>query len=327
MPIITTDKIWMNGEFVNWDDAKCHVLTHALHYGSGVFEGIRCYHTKDGPAVFRLKEHMRRLYNSAKIYFMTTDDRLGDETRSYGVDELCDAAKETIRENRDSLIAGNKTLNGNNEEKIECYIRPIVYRGYGEIGLNPLNSCIDFAIAVWPWGAYLSGGDDGIRVKTSSFERINSNVLPPNVKATGQYINSILACIEIKKSGYQEALLLDNRGFISEGPGENLFIIKDGKILTPPEHASILKGITRDSVMIIAKDLGYDVKETDIDRGMIYLADEAFFTGTAAEVTPIREIDNYQIGKPGPITKEIHGRFFDIIRGKVPKYMEWLDFV
>ena len=316
MPIIPTDKIWMNGELVDWKDANCHVLTHALHYGSGVFEGIRCYHTEKGPAVFRLKEHIERLYNSSKIYFMTTDDKIGDEDRSYTVDEICSATKETIRSNTDSLITGNKKITGESEEKVECYIRPIVYRGYGEMGLNPLNSCIDVSIAVWAWGAYLGGGDNGIKVKISSFERINSNVLPPNVKATGQYINSILACIEIQKSGYQEALLLDNRGFISEGPGENLFIIKDEKILTPPEHASILKGITRDSVMTIAKDMGYEVKETDIDRGMIYIADEAFFTGTAAEVTAIREIDNYIIGngKIGPVTRKIRDRFFEIVK-------------
>jgi len=329
MPIIPTDKIWMNGELIDWNNANCHVLTHALHYGSGVFEGIRCYHTKKGPAVFRLDEHIQRLYNSAKIYFMTTDDKIGNDARSYTIDELCDAAKETIRINRESLIEGNKKLNNNNEEKVECYIRPIVYRGYGEMGLNPLNSCIDVSIAVWPWGAYLGGGDEGIRVKISSFERINSNVLPPNVKATGQYINSILASIEIKKIGYDEALLLDNRGFISEGPGENLFIIKDKKILTPPEHASILKGITRDSVMKIAKDMGYEVKETDIDRGMVYLADEAFFTGTAAEVTAIREVDNYTIGngKIGPVTRKIRDRFFEIVKGGDSGYGEWLDFV
>ena len=329
MPIITTDKIWMNGEFVNWNDAQCHVLTHALHYGSGVFEGIRCYHTKDGPAIFRLREHMQRLYNSAKIYFMTTGDRIGDKKRSYSVDEMCYAVTETVSVNWDSLIAGNKKLNNNDEERIEGYLRPIVYRGYGEMGLNPLNSCVDFSIAVWPWGKYLGGGEDGIRVKISSFERINSNVLPPVLKATGQYINSILASIEIKKAGYDEALLMDSRGFISEGPGENIFIIKDGVILTPPEHASILKGITRDSAMSIARDMGYEIKETDIDRGMVYLADEAFFTGTAAEITPIREIDNYRIGngKTGPITTKIKNKFFEIIRNDDPNYREWLDFV
>ncbi|PKP54629.1 MAG: branched chain amino acid aminotransferase [Candidatus Altiarchaeales archaeon HGW-Altiarchaeales-3] len=327
--MIPTDKIWMNGELIPWTDAKCHILTHALHYGSGVFEGIRCYHTKKGPAIFRLKEHIKRLYNSSKIYFMTIDNKIGDEKRSYTVDELCDATKETVRVNKDSLIAGNKKIMNTDDSKVECYIRPIVYRGYGEMGLNPLKSCIDFSIAVWPWGAYLGGGDTGIRVKISSFERINSNVLPPNAKATGQYINSILAGIEVKKAGYDEAILLDNRGFISEGPGENLFIIKDGKILTPPAHASILTGITRDSIITVAKELGYEVLETDIDRGMLYLSDEAFFTGTAAEVTAIREVDNYVIGngKMGHVTRKIHDRFFEIIKKGDSGYEKWLDFV
>ncbi len=302
MPLQAVKKIWMNGSLVDWEDAKIHVLTHALHYGSGVFEGIRCYNTEQGPAVFRLKEHIQRLFDSAKLYFMDIP---------FSVDELIQAVKDTIKAN---------DLN-------ECYIRPIVFRGYGEMGLNPLNAPVEVSIAVWPWGAYLGeeGLKNGIRVKTSSFQRISPNILPPIAKATGQYINSILAKVESMKAGYDEALLLDSRGFVSEGPGENLFIVKNGVLFTPPEHASILRGITRDSVIQIAQHLGYEVVEQDITRASLYLADEAFYTGTAAEITPIREIDGYEIGKPGKITREIQNMFFDIIKGKVEEFSEWLD--
>jgi branched-chain amino acid aminotransferase len=304
MPITKVEKIWMNGSLVNWDDAKIHVLTHALHYGTGVFEGIRCYNTKKGPAVFRLKEHMERLHDSAEIYFKKVP---------YTVDELCKATKELIKANKmDS-----------------CYIRPIVYRGYGEMGLNPLKAPIDTSIAVWNWGTYL--GDDGlkngIRAKISSFTRISSNVLPPRAKATGQYINSILAKMEALDCGYDEAILLDNRGMISEGPGENIFVVKDGVTYTPPLHASILPGITRDSVLHIAKDREIHVHATDIDRALLYTADEAFFTGTAAEITPIREVDGHKIGKPGPITRQLQDAFFRIVRGEDKKYEHWLDYV
>ncbi len=302
MPIEASKKIWMNGKLVDWENAKIHVLTHALHYGSGVFEGIRCYKTSQGPAVFRLKEHMQRLKQSAKIYFMEIP---------YTVDELCDATKELIRVN----------------EMEACYIRPIVYRGYGEMGLNPLNAPVDVSIAVWSWGTYLGeeGLKNGIRASISSFQRISSNVIPPNSKATGQYINSILAKIGTMMSGHDEAILLDLRGFVSEGPGENIFIVKNGLIYTPPQHASILPGLTRDSVIKIAKDLSYEVKETDIDRGMLYVADEAFFTGTAAEITPIREVDGHKLGKPGPVTQKLQDKFFDIVKGKDQRYENWLD--
>jgi len=340
MPLESVDYIWMNGEMVKWEDAKIHVLTHALHYGSGVFEGIRCYHTGERPVVFRLRDHIKRLYNSARIYFMTTKNKIGrvdnngDEVNCYSVDQLCEAAKDVIRKNSESLMRGNKKIAG--KEIASCYIRPIVYRGYGEMGLYPLNSDIDVAIAVWAWGSYLGDDDSGIRVKTSTYERINANVMPPGAKATGQYINSILASIEAKMCGYQEALLLDNRGFVSEGPGENLFIIRNGKLYTPPLHASILDGITRDSVIAIADDLGYDVVESDIDRGMVYSADAAFFTGTAAEITPIREIDGQILGEGlgeiNGIIREIRDKFFDIIENKNCKYDgtrygKWLDYV
>lgn len=304
MPIQEVKKIWMDGKLVNWEDAKVHLLTHAMHYGSGVFEGIRCYKTDKGPAVFRLKEHMQRLHNSAKIYFMEIP---------YSVTELSDATKELIRAN--GLDA--------------CYIRPIVFRGYGEMGLNPVNAPIQTAIAVWPWGTYLGeeGLKNGIRAKISSYQRINPNTLPSTAKCTANYANSILAKLEALDTGYDEAILLDYRGLVSEGPGENLFVIKNGVIYTTPEHASILEGITRDSVIQIAEDLGHEVVITDMTRGTLYIADEAFFTGTAAEITPIREIDGRVIGKPGKITKAIQDKFFRITKGKEPKYEAWLDFV
>ena len=304
MPIKEVEKIWMNGHLVNWADAKIHVLTHALHYGSGVFEGIRCYHTDKGPAVFRLKEHMERLHDSAGIYMKKVP---------YSVDELCKATKDLIKANK---------LNS-------CYIRPLVFRGYGEMGLNPLKAKVEVSIAAWEWGTYLGeeGLKNGIRAKISSFQRISPNVLPSQAKATGQYINSILAKLEAMDVGYDEAIMLDHRGFISEGPGENIFMVKDGILYTPSEFASILKGLTRDSVMTIAKDLGITVVETDITRGALYLADEAFYTGTAAEITPIREIDGRTIGKPGPITQKIQNKFFEIAKGKDSKYQNWLDYV
>ena len=304
MPITKTEKIWMNGKLVNWDDARIHVLTHALHYGSGVFEGIRCYNTTKGPAVFRLKEHLQRMFNSAKIYHMKIP---------YTLEELRKATKDMLKANKIR----------------ECYIRPIAYVGYSEMGLNPLKNPVDVAIAAWPWGAYLGdeGLKNGIRVKVSSFERINSNVLPPAAKATGQYINSILAKIEAINSGVDEAIMLDNRGLISEGPGENIFMVKDGVLYTPPLYASALPGITRDSILQIAEELKIKAVITDMDRGMLYTADEVFFTGTAAEVTPIREIDGIAIGKPGPITKKLQEKFFSIVKGNDKKYEKWLDYV
>jgi len=304
MPIAEAKKIWHNGKLVDWHEAKVHVLTHALHYGSGVFEGIRCYETAKGPAVFRLRDHIKRLFYSAKIYFMQI---------KYSEDELCNAVKETIRIN--NLRA--------------CYIRPIVYRGYGEMGLNPLKCPVEVAICCWPWGTYL--GEDalknGVRVKISSFQRISCNACPPNAKATGQYINSILAKVEAINCGYEEAVLLDSRGMVSECTGENIFIVKNGALYTPPQHAAILPGITRASIIEIARELKYEVHEVDITRGMIYSCDEAFITGTAAEVVPIREIDGITIGQPGPITKKLQGTFFDIVKGKNKRYLKWLDFV
>ncbi len=304
MPIQEVSKIWMNGKLVDWKDAKVHILIHALHYGSGVFEGIRCYNTVNGPAVFRLMEHIERLLNSAKIYKMKIP---------YSTDELCNAVKDVIKANN---------LN-------ECYIRPIAYRGYGEMGLNPLNNPVDVSIAVWPWGTYLGedGLKNGIRTMISSFQRISPNILPSSAKATGQYINSILAKMEAIDAGYDEAIMLDFRGFVSEGPGENLFIVKNGKIYTPPEHASILPGITRDSIITIANDLGYDVNEIDITRGMLYTADEAFFTGTAAELTPIQEIDGRKIKKPWTITRKLQNIFFSTVKGEYKKYDYWLDYL
>ncbi len=304
MPIQTVDKIWMDGALVNWKDAKIHVLTHALHYGSGVFEGIRCYNTVNGPAVFRLKDHMKRLEKSAEFYFIKMP---------YTVNEMCEATKLLIRAN-----------------KLEaCYIRPIVYRGYGEMGLNPLNSVVNVAIAVWSWGTYLGedGLKNGIKCCISSHERISPKALPNKAKACGQYINSILAKVDALKKGCDEAIMLDHRGFVAEGPGENIFIVKKGVLYTPPENASILIGITRDSIMTLAKDSGIKVKEKDITKRRLLDADEVFFTGTAAEVTPVREIDGHRIGKPGPITKKLQEKFFGIIRGENKKYVKWLDFV
>jgi branched-chain amino acid aminotransferase len=304
MALTKTEKIWHNGGFISWDDAKTHILSHALHYGSGVFEGIRCYETKKGPAIFRLTDHMRRLMESANLYYMEIP---------YTQKELEDAAKELVKLNKVK----------------SCYIRPIIFRGYGEMGLNPLNAPVDTSIACWPWGTYLGeeGLKNGIKVIISSIERFNSNILPTRAKATGQYINSILAKIQAVKAGYDEAIMLDNRGLISEGPGENLFIVKDGVITTPPEHASLLMGITRDSAIKIAKDHGLEVVESDIDRGMLYQADEAFFTGTAAEVTPINEIDGHIIGKPGKITKKIQKTFFATVKGELSEYEDWLAYV
>lgn len=304
MPIPKVEKIWMNGKLVDWDDAKVHVLTHALHYGSGVFEGIRAYKTVRGTAVFRLADHLKRMERSTRIYFMELP---------YTVAELAEATKELIKVNK---------LDG-------CYIRPIAYRGYGEMGLYPMNAPVEVAIAVWPWGAYLGeeGIKRGIRAKISSFRRIEPNSLPPAAKATGQYINSILAKIEAVFSDYDEAILLDSRGMVSEGSGENIFVIRDGIIYTPSTGASVLEGITRDTVMKIAADMGHKLVEKDLVRSDLYFADEVFFTGTAAEIVPIREIDNRPIGEPGPITRKLQDRFYTIVRGEDEKYLSWLEFV
>ncbi|MEM1548562.1 MAG: branched-chain amino acid transaminase [Thermoproteota archaeon] len=306
MPIQEVSKIWFNGKLVNWHDAKIHVLTHGLHYGTGVFEGIRAYETKRGTAVFRLTDHLKRFYRSAKIYFMEIP---------YSIDELRDACKAVVREN------GLKS----------AYIRPIAFRGYGEMGLYPLNSPVDVVVAAWSWGTYLGdeGIRNGIRVKTSSFRRIDVNTIPAGVKATGQYINSVLAKVEAKMTGYDEAVMLDSRGMVSEGSGENIFMVRDGVIYTPSTASGILEGITRDSVFHIAGDIGVKVVERDLTRIDFYYADEAFMTGTAAEVVPVVEMDNYKIGdgKPGPITRRIQEEFYKIVKGESEKYLQWLEFV
>jgi branched-chain amino acid aminotransferase len=297
-----TEKIWMNGELVAWQDAKVHVLSHVLHYGSGVFEGIRAYSTDRGPAVFRLMDHLRRLERSSEIYFMDLP---------YGIEELRAATHEVI------------AVNGLDA----CYIRPLAFRGYGELGINPLTCPVDVIIAVWPWGAYLGEEalEHGVRVMTSSWRRIGPNTLPAAAKASGQYLNSQLAKMEAMHAGYDEAILLNEQGFLADGSGENVFVIQDGVLNTPPVTSSCLPGITRDTVIRIARGMGYEVRETDVVRSNLYHADEVFFTGTAAEVTPIRSIDDHEIG-PGPITKRIQQIFADVTHGRSPLSAEYLDF-
>lgn len=301
-----SEKIWLNGELVPWDEAKVHVLTHGLHYGTGVFEGIKCYETAKGPAVFRLKEHMQRLLNSAKIYQMPI---------SYSLDNLCAAVKETVKVNK--LKA--------------CYIRPIAFYGYGEMGVNPRKNKVDVSIVVWEWGAYL--GDDGIqngiRVMMSSWQRIDSRSLPTHAKATANYANSVLAKLEALDCGFDEAIMLNSHGMLCEGSGENLFLIKDGVVITPPPSAGALPGITRNSVITIAQDMGIPVVTRDILREELFLADEAFFTGTAAEVTPIKEVDGRAIGNNGrgELTAQIQAKFFDVVNGRDEEYHHWLDFI
>ncbi|MGQ9478753.1 MAG: branched-chain-amino-acid transaminase [Thermoproteota archaeon] len=304
MPIQEAKKIWFNGKLVDWHDAKIHILTHGLHYGTGVFEGIRAYETKKGTAIFRLTDHLKRLYRSAKIYFMEIP---------FTMDEMREACKAVVREN------GLRS----------AYIRPIAFRGYGEMGLYPLNSPIDVAVAAWSWGTYLGdeGIRNGIRVKTSSFRRIDVNTIPAGVKATGQYINSILAKIEAKLSGYDEAIMLDMRGMVSEGSGENVLMVRNNILYTPPTYAGILEGVTRDTVFHIVEDIGLKLVERDLTRLDFYYADEAFMTGTAAEIVPIVEMDNYKIGdgKPGSITRRIQEEFFKIVKGESKKYSYWLE--
>jgi branched-chain amino acid aminotransferase len=300
----TADLIWMNGEFVAWEDAKVHVLTHAMHYGTGVFEGIRCYETEQGPAIFRHQDHLRRLKRSSELYYMDLP---------YSPEEL--------REVTHELIARNGLRS--------CYIRPVVYRGYGPMGLDPLDNPVECFIAAWEWGAYLGeeGKEKGVRAKFSSWRRISPESLMPQAKACGQYLNSVLAKIESRKAGYDEAILLDHKGVVCEGTGENVFVIRDGQIATPPPSASILDGINRRSAIEIARDLGYTVVERDIAREELALADELFLTGTAAELTPVREIDDIEIGPPGEITRQIQRVFDDALHGRAERYREWLDLV
>jgi branched-chain amino acid aminotransferase len=301
-----TDLIWMNGDFVPWEEAKVHVLTHGLHYGTGVFDSMRCYETELGPAVFRGGDHIDRLLRSAELYYMPVP---------YSAQELLAATLE--------LVARNGLPS--------CYIRPIVNRGYGQMGLNPLDAPVDVTIACWEWGAYLGeeGKRAGVRAKVSSWRRISPDSLIPHAKASGQYLNSVLAKVESMKAGYEEAILLDDGGHVCEGTGENLYIVRGGEIATPGQHNSILDGVTRRSVIQIAQDLGYAVVERDIARAELYLADEVFMSGTAAELVPVREIDDHQIGagRPGEVTRVLQSAFEDAIHGRSERYREWLDVV
>jgi branched-chain amino acid aminotransferase len=306
VPITPTKKIWMDGELVDWDDATIHILNPTLHYGWGVFEGIRAYATDRGPAVFRLTEHIERLFRSAKIYLMEPD---------WTVAQIVAATKETVRVN----------------EIESCYIRPLFYLGYGEMGLNPLPSKTKASIAVWPWGAYL--GDDaansGVRAMVCSWQRIGPNVIPPEGKGTGQYINSSLAKVAALKAGYDEAIMLTADGKIAEGTGENIFVVYGKKLITPPIVDGVLAGLTRDAVITIARDEGYDVVESPLVRSNLYLADEAFFTGTAAEMVPLVEVDDRKIGigKPGPVTRHLLELFRGAVRGELDRYKTWNEYV
>jgi branched-chain amino acid aminotransferase len=306
MPIPEVEKIWMDGKLVDWREATVHVLSHAVHYGTGVFEGIRAYETARGPAVWHLDEHLKRLARSAKLYHMEIP---------YSLEALTDATKEVIRAN--GLDA--------------CYIRPVVLRGLGDLGVNPLTSPVNVFIAVWPWGAYL--GEDaleqGVRIKISSWRRNAQNSLPAAAKATGQYINSVLAKVESLKAGYDEAIMLNEAGQITDGSGENVFVVRDGALTTPPISAGCLDGITRATVITLARDLGYEVREENLVRTDLYNADECFFTGTAAEITPIREVDDRVVGEGhrGPVTKELQGAFFAATKGEDERYAGWLTYV
>ncbi len=305
MPITPTKKIWMDGVLVDWENATTHVLSHTLHYGTGAFEGIRAYETPNGVAVFRLREHMERLLRSCRILMIDVP---------FSVDELCDATTELVRVNE--LNQG-------------CYIRPLVYLGYGEMGIYPLNSAVNVIIAAWPWGAYLGdeGLENGVRMKISSWSRHHPNAMPTASKTVGGYVNSSLAKVEAIKAGYDEAIMLGPDGHISECTGENLFIVRDGLLISPPpSEAGALRGITQASIVKIANDLGYEVSFEAMRRDDLYLADEAFLTGTAAEVVPIGSVDDRLVGdgKPGPITKAIQSTYFQAVRGVRPQYESWL---
>jgi branched-chain amino acid aminotransferase len=300
--LIPTPKIWMNGTLVDWDKAQVHVLTHTLHYGTGVFEGIRAYETSDGPAVFRLTEHIERLFRSAKI--------LGMEI-PYTVDEIIQATKDTVR---------STGLPG-------CYVRPIAYYGYGEMGLNTLPCSVDVAIACWPWGAYL--GDEaltkGVRMKISSWKRLDHNMLPPAAKTVANYANSSLAKVEALRAGYDEAILLNNEGLVSECTGENLFVVRGGKVITPPLAAGALEGITQWSVIKILEDMGYEVEKGNIARSDLYIAEEIFCVGTAAEVSAINSVDDRDVPCPGPITLKVADIYGKAVRGQIPAYRHWCE--
>ena len=297
-----TENIWMNGEFVDWADAKVHVGVHGLHYGAGVFEGIRCYETPKGPAVFRLGDHLKRLHNSARLLYMEIP---------YSHDELREVCHELI------------AING----LPECYLRPIAFYGYGQLGVAARDNPVETVIMSWPWGAYLGeeGLSAGIRAKISSWQRIGPNVIPHVSKATGIYLNSMLAVTEAIRAGYDEAILLTAEGYVADGSGENIFVVKDGKLATPELANSILPGITRDTVIQIAQDLGYTVEESQVIRSDLFLADEVCMCGTAAEVTPLRSIDDVEIGV-GPVTLEIQKAYLDTVRGKSERWAQWLDY-
>lgn len=305
MPVKEVEKIWMNGTLVNWRDAKIHVLSHVIHYGSSWFEGIRCYNTAKGPAIFRLDKHVRRLFDSTKIYKTEIP---------YKQPQIEEAIQQTIRANKMKA----------------CYIRPVIYRGYGDVGVNPLGCPVDVTIAVWEWGSYLGPEslENGIDVCVSTWTRPAPNTLPTMAKTGGNYALSQIMKVEAIQAGFKEAVALDVFGYVSEGSGENIFLVKDNTIFTPPISSSLLPGITRASIIQIAKGAGLEVKEINIPREMLYIADEIFFTGTAAEVTPIRSVDRQNVadGKPGPITKQLQKSFFDIVKNANDPY-NWLGFV
>ncbi len=308
MPITPTEKIWLDGELVDWDKARVHVLTHSLHYGSGVFEGIRAYPTSRGVAVFRLTDHINRLFASAKVFMIDMP---------FSPEEVIEASKEVVR------------VNGLDDG---CYLRPIAYLGYGEMGLNPLPCPVSVAIAAWPWGTYLGdeGVANGIRLKVSSWQRHDPNAVPTAAKGTGMYVNSSLAKVEALKAGYDEAVLLASDGRVSECTGENIFVVRGRTIVTPPtSESAALAGITQDSVRTIAADLGFEYVTEALIRTDLYTADEAFLTGTAAEVVPIREVDDRPVGtgRPGPVTKQIQDTYFATVRGEVDRYKDWLEHV
>jgi len=304
VPITPTPYIWMNGNLVEWDKAQVHLLTHTLHYGSGVFEGIRAYETERGPAIFRLTDHIARLHNSAKILMMPMP---------YSVEELVQACKDTVR----------------STGLPSCYVRPIAYYGYGEMGLNTLPCRVDVAIACWPWGAYL--GEDavskGVRMKISSWTRHDHNTMPPAAKTTGNYVNSSLAKVEALKAGYDEGIMLNPSGLVAECTGENIFVVRNGRIITPPLTAGALEGITQGSVMAIARDLGFDVVIDDLARSDLYIAEEMFVCGTAAEVSAVNSVDDRAIPCPGPVTKAIAEEYAKAVRGQIDRYKDWVEYV
>lgn len=301
--ITEVDFIWKNGELVPWAEAQTHVLSHSLHYGSGVFEGIRCYKDPDSDKsfVFRLEDHMARLHRSCKIAAIDLP---------YSVEELCQATVDVIRANK----------------LPSCYIRPLVYRGYGVMGVDPTGAPTDVIIACWPWDAYLGPDalENGIKVGISSWRQRSINAIPPAVKATASYFNSLMAKLEARAHGYGEAIMLNEAGLVCEGTGENLFVVRDGVLSTPPLSDGVLEGITRDSVIVLADDLDIPVIEESLTRSDLYVADEVFMTGSAAELTPIGEVDDRKIGKPGPITKQLQEKFFDVCYGHDPEYSDWL---